>query len=243
MAFTYRNGGGVDQFGQEIPQSEAKARELFAIAAEKGSPQGLWEHGQVLHAEGSVEMAHEAWIRAAAGGWLEAQVTMGLVRRKEKDHRAAAGLFRAAASNGSAMGQWYVGRMLKYGQGIDRDEEEGFHYIQQAAQQDLPGALFSLALCYLEGRAPLMLGCQDRHGHGPTEELILQLYLRSASYGYVKVLPLSPPLVCCGVPMPRWSEPSHTHAMVTLFSSFFLSPRPWRTSPRCTRTATGWYKT
>lgn len=129
----------------------AHALELALPLAEAGDARaqtliGIMERSGLLGIVDAPEAVR--WFGLAAGkGDPAAQFNLGLmyyereaappegVRTREDLYAAAAGKFRAAAEQGHAEAQLYLGYMVAEGLGVDRDPVEGYKWYQLAAWQ------------------------------------------------------------------------------------------------------------
>ena len=94
-------------------------------------------------------------------------------------------MFRAAAEQGDRAAQYCIGRMYKFGKGVEEDIILAGAYLHQAAQQGHAEAQFSLARIYEAGELSLS-GPQTEEGKTPAQECILWLYSRAAETGHIK---------------------------------------------------------
>lgn len=69
----------------------------------------------------------------------------------KKDYEEAAKYFRIAHENNFALGTFNLGMMLEMGLGCEKDEKRGFELIKQAADKDVPDAMYRIAFHYREG--------------------------------------------------------------------------------------------
>jgi len=69
-----------------------------------------------------------------------------------QDHKEAARLFAAAASQGDVMGQYALGRCYDYGQGVPQDYKKAIEWYTKAAEAGSSDAQNNLAVCYKEGQ-------------------------------------------------------------------------------------------
>jgi TPR repeat protein len=68
----------------------------------------------------------------------------------EQDAQAVE-LYRQAAQQGNAAGEFGLGRMLAQGEGVERDVKQGLSWIQRAADKDHAPAIEWLARAYRAG--------------------------------------------------------------------------------------------
>lgn len=70
----------------------------------------------------------------------------------EKDLHKAFQWRLAAAVQGDAFAQYFVGRAYEYGYGIEKNLNEAFKWYLKSATKDTSWAVYSLAQCYAEGK-------------------------------------------------------------------------------------------
>jgi TPR repeat protein len=69
----------------------------------------------------------------------------------EQDHAKAARLYKLAAEQGYASGQFNLGVCYEYGTGVEQDDVEAVRWYQAAAEQGYADAQCSLGFCYRNG--------------------------------------------------------------------------------------------
>ena len=67
---------------------------------------------------------------------------------KRDDYATAFREYSALASNGDAVGQFFLGMMYEKGLGVTQDYREALKWYRQSAEQGHPGAQHSLGLMY-----------------------------------------------------------------------------------------------
>ncbi|MBQ6277898.1 MAG: sel1 repeat family protein [Bacteroidales bacterium] len=94
-------------------------------------------------------------IKNAENGNVEAQIEVGMLYYNgtdyvKKDCAEASHWFRMAAEQGSAEGQYRLGRMYDYGEGEEKNEEMALLLYRRAASQGHPYAQKALGIFYKE---------------------------------------------------------------------------------------------
>jgi TPR repeat protein len=97
-------------------------------------------------------------IKLAEEGSVQDQLSLGHIYSLGKDmsgatrdYAEAFKWFRKAAEQGSAKGQYYLGRMYYYGEGTPKDYAEAAKFYRKAAEQGDVLAQFNLGICYASG--------------------------------------------------------------------------------------------
>jgi TPR repeat protein len=91
-------------------------------------------------------------LRAAAeGGDAGAQCALGKKILEEDNSREAVGWFRAAAEQGHAEAQLYLGSCFYKGEGVDQDLAEAVRWFRKAAEQGHADAQNPLGVCFQRG--------------------------------------------------------------------------------------------
>ncbi len=122
------NLAGTLRTGNATPADCAEARDLYAKAAERGEPMGLF-----------------LLARLMAGGTHEESAQPDPVRAFQMFHQAW-------EAGDSAAGHW-IGHMLATGKGVRRDEAMGREWIVKAAEAGCIGAILQLGREAESGRA------------------------------------------------------------------------------------------
>lgn len=75
---------------------------------------------------------------------------------QEQDKSRAAVYYRLAAEKGSVVGQWRLGHLHEYGEGVEASDDYAAHWYRLAAEGGNPQAMTSLALLLEDGRVGLL---------------------------------------------------------------------------------------
>lgn len=135
---------------------------LFLTACDKGQEeslpqdaQAMYEHAQALlkpnvkGEQSDFKGAMEWTLKAAEGGYLQAQLDMGGIylnggRGVAPDVAKAYYWFCRAAEQGSAQAEVFVGMLLYDGQGVQRDQAAALQHWRKAADAGVAEAQFRL---------------------------------------------------------------------------------------------------
>jgi hypothetical protein len=82
---------------------------------------------------------HELKMRAADRGYAPAQAWMSYLATEDEEGTRWA---QAAALQGDRLGLFHMGHRLRRGQGCGKDEAKGKELMRQAAELELPGAMY-----------------------------------------------------------------------------------------------------
>ena len=89
--------------------------------------------------------------KAAEDGLSRAQVWLGDYYLNRKDWEKAAIYYQLGAEQDNSLCQYNLGCLYMSGNGIEKNQKEGFTWIRTAAANDNPQAMISLGIAYLQG--------------------------------------------------------------------------------------------
>lgn len=150
------------QQGRETDRDMDKALALYNRAAEKGHAEALYTLA-LMYKKGNWvkkdnKIAQSLFFAAAKKGHAKAQFKMGWRQiRPGGDLAKARHWFNQAADQGLVEGQYYLARMLEYGQGGAEDPALAKTWYEKAARRGHADAHWSLALLHYKGK----LGTKD----------------------------------------------------------------------------------
>jgi len=131
--------------GHGVSQDSKRAVLLFRRAAAGAYPPALNALGELYrHGNGvrkSARQAKRLFERAAEQNYAPAQTNLGDVHRASKVFGGAAHWYRLAATQGSAPGQYRLGRAHWKGEGVPTDEVRAYKWLTLAAQQGYKAAV------------------------------------------------------------------------------------------------------
>ncbi len=145
--------------GGFLPSPAAARAQCDAAAAQNNLPGFYYSwvlYRSAPHVGLSESAARERLARAAAGGWVSAQIDYGLLlasstRAPLADQTEAGRLWLAAAERGDPRGQFYYARWLRDSPAGPRDPAAAVPFLQRAAGSGQVDALHMLATLYRDG--------------------------------------------------------------------------------------------
>lgn len=144
--------------GTGLAQDLPGARQWFSRAADQGLAAAAYNLAVMqLQGEGGPpdESAALATLDRIQHEHPDAALLLGrieLARDASPNGAArAAALFRPLAEGGNPAAQFHLGMMLLMGRGLERDEEEGRFWLQQASRLGYPAAQLNLGNVYANG--------------------------------------------------------------------------------------------
>lgn len=141
----YKNGHGTDP-------NLAEAEAWYRKAAERGDARGQWALGLCLYAvEGDAGRNAEAlaWMgRAAAQGEPFLQCWLGDFYQMNGRHTEALYWYRLAALQDDKDGQFKLGMLFEFGEGIAQDDGQAAYWYRKAAKQGHAEAQWQLSQLY-----------------------------------------------------------------------------------------------
>ena len=118
----------------------------FTMKVYGQSSEELYQEGQKYFNSKNYTKALECFSQAAAGGYEEARVQIGLMYYSgwgvEKNYRTALNYLTISADNGHTFACSIVGSMYLLGKGINKDYNKAYKYLQKAAGQGNGLALY-----------------------------------------------------------------------------------------------------
>lgn len=152
LGLKYMNGDGV-------PQSYARAAELFGSAAADGVPDAQFMLGLLLQTGRGVakdEAAAATWFRRAADqNHAEAQFFLGAAHHRgrgvRQDDRQAAQWFQKAAAQGHTGAQYELGLSYATARGVAQDDRVALDWFEKAAALGHPEAQYFAGQSYTNG--------------------------------------------------------------------------------------------
>ena len=142
--------------GRIVPRDENQARKLFAQAAEKNDPEGLYGMG-MLYATGTTvsqdfKLAADFFRKSAEQNLGAAQMALATLYANgqgvERNVDEAVRWFTPPATAGNSRAQTNLGTLLIE---TEKDPAGGVKWLRKAASQNSVMAQFFLAQCYLSG--------------------------------------------------------------------------------------------
>lgn len=120
---------------------------VFALAASAAlaAPEDDFRAGQAAYASGDVIGAMAALRRAADAGHAPAQALLAEILDRAEFNEEAVALYRKAAEQGNAAGEFGLGSMYLAGEGVQRDRSQALFWLRRAAERDHADAIVSLA--------------------------------------------------------------------------------------------------
>ena len=108
--------------------------------------------GRAYYSDGNYVKAFECWLKAAEGGYAEAQVEVGQCYRNgrgtEADAEKALDWYMVAANQGSIVACNILGGCFFEGELVESDIKSAIYWYEQAAEQGDVSAQFNVAKCY-----------------------------------------------------------------------------------------------
>ncbi len=149
IGVAYRQGRGVER-------DEQQAREWLERAAAQGDGRALWQQALLLAAGAGDQVAVlldalQRCEQAAAGRFLPAQATLGLLCARLNRHAEALRWWEQAAQHGDVEALYNLGLALADGRSGKADASGAFLRFLQAAEQDLVPAQARVGLMYATG--------------------------------------------------------------------------------------------
>ncbi len=152
---------GMYLLGHGVEKDEGRALFWARKAAVQNVPEGFHVLGAMhLAGSGGLEQSDKEaaanFLRAAEGGFAEAQSNLGILYRfgrgvAQSDQQAVSWL-RKAAEQGHAVGQLGLGEMYYLGLGVPLDYAKAMELCTASAAQDNASALFSIGVMHLKGQ-------------------------------------------------------------------------------------------
>ena len=156
LGLCYSNGWGV-------AQNKTKALELYKKAAALGSKQAQKNYEQLkanLGITGDDQDSISEMVKKASD--LDS----------EKKYAESFPIWLKLAEMGNALGQCNAGYSYLYGEGVTKDVNKAFYWLQKGAEQNHSGAINTLGLCYSKG-----------WGVTQDKQKALQLYKKAMNMG------------------------------------------------------------
>ena len=136
-----------------VPQSSAKAIDLFRKSAELGYTRAYTRLGIIFSESKETYKALEYLEKARELKDVEGIYQLGLLYAETgKPDMDSAHLFRMAAVGGLGAGMLKWGECLYLGKGVRKDAQQAIPWFERAYQNDIDGAAYYLGLCYAEGK-------------------------------------------------------------------------------------------
>lgn len=136
-----------------VPQSSAKAIDLFRKSAELGYTRAYTRLGIIFSECKETYKALEYLEKARELKDVEGIYQLGLLYAETgKPDMDSARLFRMAAVGGLGAGMLKWGECLYLGKGVRKDAQQAIPWFERAYENDIDGAAYYLGLCYAEGK-------------------------------------------------------------------------------------------
>jgi TPR repeat protein len=142
--------------GIGVPADFRQAVEWLQKAADQGDTKAQWNMGSIFASgRGGVKRdlpaAFALCKKAAAGGFIPAQATLGVLFTRVRDYAQAALWLHKAAEQGDPEAQYNLGLAYIKGRGVVADFGVAFRWMVKAAEQGLAPAQARLGLLYVTG--------------------------------------------------------------------------------------------
>jgi TPR repeat protein len=142
--------------GIGVPPDFRQAVEWLQKAADQGDAKAQWNMGSIFASgRGGVKRdlpaAFALCRKAAAGGFVPAQATLGMLFTRVRDYAQAALWLQKAAEQGDPEAQYNLGLAYIKGRGVAADFGVAFSWMVKAAEQGLAPAQARLGLLYVTG--------------------------------------------------------------------------------------------
>ena len=136
-----------------VPQSSAKAIELFRKSAEWGYAHAYTRLGKIYMIDRNTSKALEYLEKARELKDVEGIYQLGLLYAEtSKPDMDSARMFQIAAVGGFGTGMLKWGECLYLGKGVRKDAQQALKWFERAYEEDVDGAAYYLGLCYAEGK-------------------------------------------------------------------------------------------
>lgn len=122
----------------------------FAATTHAGPPEDT-ERAEQVYRTGDVVGAVALLRGAANANYAPAQVRLAAILDAAEEDAAALELYRKAAAQGDAAGEFGVGLMHAKGEGTKKDVAEALRLYRQAAAKNFVPAIEAIAWAYLTG--------------------------------------------------------------------------------------------
>lgn len=164
--------------GIGVPIDNVKAADYYTNSADVGNTIALYNLAKMamngVGIKKDYKYAIELLHRASRLGCLSADIEAGnCFLDRGKDEKAFK-CFKKAADAGNASAKAMIGKMYRYGIGVDQDYGSAVHYLKSGVEDNNPEAMQVLGRCYEEGQ-------------GVKKDLkkALNLYKNSGNLGFV----------------------------------------------------------
>lgn len=127
---------------------------LFAGSVFAG-PAEDYADGRKAYQRGDLARSMQLLERASAAGYAPAQAMLAWIMDGAEDNRRAVALYRKAAAQGDAEGQYGLATMYLKGEGVSRDYAEAVKLLTLSAEQGHGQSASLLANAYLNGELGL----------------------------------------------------------------------------------------
>ncbi len=145
--------------GLGVPQDKAEALKWYKKAAEKGDEDAK-KKVETLEVEAKQ-------LNTIADNYYSGR------NGREQSYEKAVDYYRQSAELGNAYGQYSLGYMYRYGQGVQQNYSEAYPWLRKAAEKGISGAQYELGTLY-------------KHGYGVKQDntAMLEWYRKSAVQGF-----------------------------------------------------------
>lgn len=164
-----------------VPQSSAKAIDLFRKSAELGYTRAYTRLGIIFRESKETYKALEYLEKARELKDVEGIYQLGLLYAETgKPDMDSARLFRMSAVGGLGAGMLKWGECLYLGKGVRKDAQQAIPWFERAYEEDIDGAAYYLGLCYAEGKG-IIRNFETARDYFDKELIKRNSYYRSAS--------------------------------------------------------------
>ncbi len=151
--------GELFQQGLGVEPSVSEAARWFALAADAGDPQGMFELGLMrMKGEGMKadrDGAREMLLKAAAQDHAGAQFYLGVMALQNNgvtpDYKTAAAYFERSAALGNVEAQYAMALIYRNGTGRPQDDAKAAELMKQAADNDNTAAEVEYGIMLFNG--------------------------------------------------------------------------------------------
>lgn len=142
---------------------------VFSLGLAAGAIAGPAEDTEAAeqsYRSGDVVTAVKLLRSAADAGYAPAQARLAAILDAAEEDAAAIGLYRKAAAQGNAAGEYGLGLMYAKGEGTRRDHAEALKWFRRAAEKNYVPAVETIASAYLYGDLGLAVDQKEAEAWG-----------------------------------------------------------------------------
>ena len=128
---------------------------LVATGAVAAGPAEDYADGRKAYHSGDLPRSMQLLERASAAGYAPAQTLLAWILDGAEENERAVALYRKAAAQGDAEGQFGLATMYLKGEGVPTDQAEAVKLLERAAEQGHSQSAALLGNAYLNGELGL----------------------------------------------------------------------------------------